>query len=118
MGFCIGGKACRRLDCKERCKSWFALQPELEKACKNACKSNSSLEQQDFLCSGKYVSEQVIMLAYGYDPCAGGVTMDDVLDPTGSMEYEAEKLDKLGNTFILLGALIAVGLAVLYFMRK
>jgi hypothetical protein len=118
MGFCIGGKACRRQDCKERCKSWYGLQPDLEKACKNACKSNSSLTKEQFQCSGKYVDEQALILAYGYDPCNGGVSIDQVLDPTGSSVYQAEKLESLSNTFLLLGILIAAGLAVLYYLRR
>ena len=118
MGFCIGGNACRRLACKERCKSWYGLQPDLEKACKNACKGNSSLTKEDFQCSGKYVDEQALILAYGYDPCAGGVSVEEILDPLDSQGQAAEKLESLSGTFLLLGILIMAGLAVLYYMRR
>lgn len=111
--FC--GKKC---ECKRRCKSWYGLQPDLEKACKNACKSNTGLTKEQFQCSGQYVDEQALILAYGYDPCAGGVSIEEVLDPTGSQDYEAEKLDKLGSTFLLLGILIILGLGVLYYLRR
>ena len=111
--FC--GKRCQ---CKRRCKSWYGLQPDLEKACKNACKGNEALTKDLFQCSGKYVDEQAVILAYGYDPCSGGVTIEQVLDPTGSEEYEAEKLDSLKSTFLILGILIAAGLGTLYFIRR
>lgn len=111
--FC--GKKC---ECKRRCKSWFGLQPDLEKACKNACKSNTSLTKEQFQCSGQYVDEQALILAYGYDPCAGGVTAEDVLDPLGTQEYEAEKLDSMKGTFLILGLLILAALGVLYYVRK
>ncbi|MEZ4991897.1 MAG: hypothetical protein R2824_15860 [Saprospiraceae bacterium] len=111
--FC--GKKC---ECKRRCKSWFGLQPDLERACKNACKGNTGLTKEQFQCSGKYVDEAALILAYGYDPCSGGVSAVDVLDPTGSAEYEAEKMDSLQGTFLILGLLILAGLGVLYFMRK
>ena len=118
MGFCIGGKACRRQACKERCKSWYGLQPDLLKACKNACKGNSSLSKDEFQCSGKYVDEQALILAYGYDPCAGGVSIDQVLDPLDSQGQASEKLESLSGTFLLLGVLIIAGLSVLYYMRR
>ncbi len=103
--FC--GKKCR---CKQNCKSWFGLQPDLERACVNACKSNSGLSRDEFLCSGKYIDEEVLIGAYGYDPCEGGVSIEDYLDPLGDRENDKEKLKSLMPVYIGLGILILVGI--------
>lgn len=117
MGFCIGGKWCRRQKCNQRCKSWFGLQPDLERACINACKGNTSLAKDDFLCSGKYVDEQVIMGAYGYDPCAAtGVDIEDYLDPLDTQAENQERLQSLMPLFILLALII--GLGVWYLIKR
>lgn len=112
--FC--GKKCK---CKRRCKGWFGLMPDLERACKNACKTQDNLTKDEFLCSGNWVNQQVVMAAYGIDPCANDeITIDDFLDPLGDREAEAEKLEGLNDLFVILAILIAAGLGVLFFTRK
>lgn len=117
MGFCIGGKWCSRQKCNQRCKSWFGLQPDLERACKNACKSNTSFNKDVFQCSGKYVDEQVIMGAYGYDPCANNDKgIDDFLDPLDTQEQNQERLKTLMPLFLVLTILI--GLGVFFLIKR
>ena len=111
--FC--GKKC---ECKRRCRSWFGMQPDLERACENACKGNTGLQREDFLCSGQYVDEQLVMGAYGYDPCpASEVVIDDYLDPTKQREQNQERMKSLQPLFLGLLLLIGAGLAVLYFTK-
>ena len=63
------------------------------------------------MCSGKYVDEQVIMGAYGYDPCAStGVDMDDYLDPLDTQTENQERLQSLMPLFIILALIIGLGL--------
>lgn len=116
MALCIGGKACRRQACKNRCKSWFSAQPDIERQCKNACKDNISFSREDFLCSGKWVDRTVVMLTYGYDPCpgqAGGRTMEELLDPLGDRERDEQKREDLqpvilGGALLILAALVVL----------
>lgn len=117
MGFCIGGKWCRRQKCNQRCKSWFGLQPDIERACRNACKSNSSLDKDDFLCTGKYLDEQVIMGAYGYDPCAAtDINIEDYLDPLDTQAENEQRLNTLMPLFIILA--IGITLAILFLIKR
>jgi hypothetical protein len=117
MGVCIGGKWCRTQECKNRCKGWFGAQPEIERSCKNACKVNSSLKRDDFLCSGEWIDQRVVMSAYGYDPCENdSIIMTDLLDPMG--EHKAEEEQNQNNNriiLIILGVIIVsiVGLLTL-----
>ena len=108
--FC--GKKCK---CKRNCKSWFGLQPDLERACINACKNNTGLQKDQFLCSGQYVDEAVIIGAYGYDPCSGGISVEDYLDPLDDREGDQAKLKNLMPVYIGLGLLILVGI---YYLVK
>jgi len=111
--FC--GKNCK---CTQKSKGFFPGQPDLQKGYRNACIGNNGLTKQDYLCSGKYVDEKVIMLAYGYDPCAGGASIDQILDPTNSAEREQENLKQLTPLFIILGIAVVVGLAAFLIMAK
>lgn len=111
--FC--GKTCK---CTQKSKGFFPGQPDLQKGYRNACIGNNSLSKEDYLCSGKYVDEKVIMLAYGYDPCAGGVNIGQVLDPTNSAEREQENLKQLTPLFIVLGVAVVVGLLAFFLIAK
>jgi LPXTG-motif cell wall-anchored protein len=121
MSFCIGGKWCRTQECKNRCKGWFGTQPDIERACKGACNTTSSLKKDDFLCSGDWIDQRVVFAAYGYDPCADDeVTIEDYFDPTGEKEdakAQAESTNQL--IYIVLGVLILSlgGLLLLKFKR-
>lgn len=120
MGFCIGRKACKRQDCKERCKGWFGAQPDIERACKNACKQNSSLQKDDFLCSGNWIEQQILMAAYGYDPCTSDeITIEEFLDPTDQKGQNKEQMDNLKELLPYLFVLLLIGLGILFYtIRK
>ena len=118
MAFCIGGKACRRAQCKDRCRSWFSAQPDLERACKNACKGNSSLSKEEFLCSGNYFSEAAYIALYGTDPCGGGVVIDEVLDPLNDRAREEKEWQDVQPVLLGIGILIAAALIILYLIKK
>lgn len=118
MGFCIGGAWCRTQDCKERCKGWFAGQPELERACKNACKAKSSLTKQDFLCSGNWVAQQIVFAAYGYDPCPGDeINIEDYFDPLDDRSREDEKRESLQPVIYVIGAALFFSIAVFLYLK-
>ncbi|AEE53729.1 hypothetical protein Halhy_5906 [Haliscomenobacter hydrossis DSM 1100] len=111
--FC--GKTCK---CTQKSKGYFPGQPDLQKGFRNACVGNNALSKEEYLCSGKYVDEQTIMLAYGYDPCSGGKSIGDVLDPTRSAETEQENLEQLTPVFIILGIGVIVGIIAFVIIAK
>ena len=117
---CIGGKSCRRYDCRQRCKGWFGGMDELERACKGRCNGDStSFSKEDFLCSGQWVDDGNIILAYGYDPCPNsGRTTEEILDPLGDRAREDERLKTVIPIVLALIVLIAAGLGILYVVRK
>jgi len=119
MGVCIGGKWCRTQKCKNRCKGWFSGQDDLERACKNACKVTTSFSKDDFLCSGEWVDDGNVILAYGYDPCLGsGREAEEILDPLGNRDREEQRLKQIIPIVVALIVLVAAGLGILYVMRK
>jgi hypothetical protein len=119
MGFCIGGKACRRQACKDRCKGWFGAQPDVERACKNACKSNSSLEKEDFLCSGNWIDQRILMAAYGYDPCEGDqTTIGGFLDPTDQIGQSEKQMEATWDLLPYLFIILLIGLGILFYTVK
>lgn len=117
---CIGGKMCRRVDCKNRCKSWFTASPELEVACRGRCDSNdTSFTKENFLCSGDWIDDRDVIALYGYDPCPkSGGTIDEVLDPLGDRAREDERLQQIMPLAIAIVVLIAAGLAIMYVMKR
>lgn len=119
MPICIGREACKRAKCKQRCKSWFGAQPDIERACKNACGSNYNLAKDDFLCSGNYIEQAVIIGAYGYDPCLGsGISVEDFFDPLGDRDREDEKLQQLQPVILGGGLLVLAALVILFIVVK
>lgn len=118
MGFCIGGKWCRTQECKERCKGWFAGQPELERSCKNACKVNHSLNKSDFLCSGDWIDQQIVFAAHGYDPCPGdGVVIDEYFDPLNDRGREDQKNENLRPVIYLVVAALFFAVAAFIYIK-
>lgn len=114
MGFCIGGSWCRKQKCRDRCKGWFGMQPDVERQCKKACSTDQSFDKQTFLCSGKYAEQEVLMLAYGYDPCKGDdVTIGELLDPAGNNEEEAGKFDKYKGLIFIVAAIMLLVIAAM-----
>lgn len=111
--FC--GKNCK---CTQRGKGFFPGQPDLAKGFRNACISNNNLTKEEYLCSGRYVDEQTIMLSYGYDPCSGGKNMGEVLDPTNQRAENNEDFQASLPIFAGIGALIVIGLIALYFINR
>ena len=112
--FC--GKKC---ECKRRCKGWFGPMPDIERSCKKACSSNTNLTKDGFLCSGSWIDQQVVMAAYGFDPCQGdNITIGGYLDPMDDRGANADKLEGLNDLFIILAILIEGGLGILFFIKK
>jgi hypothetical protein len=65
--------------------------PDVLEGCKQLCGTNISFTKEDFLCSGNYVEESVVIGRYGYDPCpAAGNTVEDFLDPLNDRETQKE----------------------------
>jgi len=115
---CLGYKSCKKLHCRQRCKSWFGAQPDLERACDAACSGNYNLATKDeFLCTGNYVDRRVVMSAYGYDPCSGqDATIEEFYDPTGEKQQEAERTQMLWP--IVIALLVLVGITGFFLMRR
>ncbi|MEO0339502.1 MAG: hypothetical protein AAF242_09825 [Bacteroidota bacterium] len=108
-----------KTQCKRRCKSWFSLQPDLERACKNLCKSGrTKFNKEEFLCQEGIVDEEVIMLAYGYDPCEGGLEMEEVLDPLDSQGQVGRDIQQYRGILLAGGLLLVLALgAMIYILR-
>ena len=118
MGFCIGGSWCRKQKCKERCKGWFGAQPDIERACKNACKSDDGLTKDSFLCSGNWLDQQIIFQAYGYDPCATDTTtIDDFLDPLNDRDNQAAETAEYKDLIIIIAAILLLAIAALVYIK-
>lgn len=101
--------------CQTRCKSWFSGMPDVERSCKNGCKTNTELTKDEFLCSNNYIEESLLIARYGYDPCPGrGATLESYLDPLGDRSREDVKNEQLSELAVILG--IAAGAAVLIFL--
>jgi len=119
MGICVGGKACRRQKCKDRCRSWFSGMPEVERACKNLCKDNSSFEKNEFLCSGKYYDHTLLIPKYGIDFCPDvGIGLDEFLDPLQDRKREDEQVGQYSNVLGVGAVLVVIALFVLYRLIK
>lgn len=109
------GRMRRRNQCQQRCKGWFSGMPDVERSCKNACKTNTELTKDEFLCSNNYIEEALLIARYGYDPCPGrGATLESYLDPLGDRPREDVKNEQLSELAVILG--IAAGAAVLIFL--
>lgn len=93
---------------------------EVERACKRACEGNSSLNQDEFMCSDHYYDHQLVIAKYGIDMCPGvGPGVDDYLDPLKDRQREDERLGKFSGVIAVGGVLIVAALIVLYFaIRK
>ncbi|MEL6660802.1 MAG: hypothetical protein AAFY48_08795 [Bacteroidota bacterium] len=77
-------------------------------SCKAACKGNSRLTKDNFLCSGNYVDQQNIILQYGYDPC-----LDDAITPESTLGIE-DQWAKMQPVLIILGLILIGALVILY----
>ena len=109
--FC--GKVCK---CKKRCKGAFPTNKALRKGCEAVCKTDSNLDVTNYVCGGYGVSEQEIMLTFGYDPCKDGIGLADVLDPLDSAgQAQAQQEEMKPIIFAGIG-LVLVALIVLLFL--
>lgn len=93
--------------------------PDVETACKNACKSNSSLTREKFLCSGDYIEEALLIARYGYDPCPNqGLDVSTYLDPLNDRDREEAKNKELQDVAVILAIVAAAGLLILFIALK
>ena len=115
MAICFNNAKCKaKASCKKRCKSFFPSQKTLRQGCESLCKTGiTGFTKDDYLCSGKYASEAAVMLEFGYDPCFGGQTLEEVLDPTDTAGQAEENFKRLTPVFVALGALILIALFIL-----
>lgn len=119
MGICIGGAACRRQDCKERCRAWFGAMPDIEYACRNACKSNTSFTKDEFQCSGNWIDDAIVIRNYGYDPCTtGGTSVQQYLDPLADRAREDQQNTKAFEIAGILGGVALLALLVFLLVIK
>jgi len=70
------------------------------------------------MCGGKYIDEAAFMRQYGFDPCPGGATMDELLDPLNDRAAQQKQFQDIAPLLWGVLALILVALAVLYFLRR
>ena len=106
-------------ECKRRCKGWFGALPEVERQCKNACSSNKHITREEFLCSGNWIEDIIIIQAYGYDPCPdSGSTLEEFLDPLNDRERQEKELEQYtpvligGAALLLIVIIVFVAIAV------
>ncbi len=118
MGFCVGRKWCQSQDCKERCRSWFGSMPDVEYACRNACKQRQDFDRTQFLCGGGYIDQEMVIRNYGYDPCPGGATVQTYIDPLNDRAREDEQNAQLINIAIILAVLLVIGLRIYFMVLK
>lgn len=91
--------------------------PDLVDAAKAACKGNSGLSREEFLCSGRYVDQRNVILKFGFDPCLEDEI--DFEDTIAGQEAGAdeEQWERLKPIVYGLGILIVLAVAV-FFIRK
>lgn len=112
--FC--GDKCK---CQRRGKSYFSGMPELARGFGKACDGNQNITKDEYLCSGKFIDQAQVMLMYGYDPCAGtGPSWNEVLDPLATKQENNQDFSASTPIFVGLGALIIVGLVVLWLVNR
>ncbi|MEO0341156.1 MAG: hypothetical protein AAF242_18320 [Bacteroidota bacterium] len=90
----------------------------MEKGCKKLCGTGKTeFSKQEYLC-GKYVDEELLILAYGYDPCEGGISMQEVLDPLDSAGDEQRDFERYQDVLIVGGALVFIAIIALVVILK
>ena len=109
-----------KTQCRRRCKSWFSLQPEVERACINLCKTGrTEFSKDEFLCKDGNLDEELLILAFGYDPCEGGSTIDDVLDPLDTRGDADRNLERYKGIIGIGAGLVALAIiAMIVILRK
>lgn len=113
-GILLGKKQKKIDECQRRCKSWFSGMPDVERSCKNACKNNTELSKDEFLCSGNYIEEALLIARYGYDPCPNqGLDVPTYLDPLQDRPREDVKNAQLKEVAVILGIVAGAGLLIL-----
>lgn len=111
--FC--GKKC---ECKRRCKAAFGPMPDIEKACRNACKTDPGITTKEFACSGNWIKQEIAFGAYGIDLCGGdSQTIESWLDPLGSQEADAERFNQVIDLFLIV-LIVGAAIAGIYFISK
>jgi hypothetical protein len=92
--------------------------PDIEKACRNACKTDSGLTPKEFACSGNWIKQEIAFAAYGIDLCEGdATTIESWLDPLGSQEVDAERFDQVIDLFLIV-FVIGAAITSIYFISK
>lgn len=119
MAFCIG-RRCKNVNrCQDRCGGWFGAQPDIERACKKACRADYDLTREEFLCSGNWIDQAIVIGGYGYDPCLGsGMSVENYLDPLNQREAEKEQATNVQPWLIGGAALVVIALIVLVILKR
>ncbi len=118
MGLCLGGKSCRRQQCRKRCDGWFGTMGEIRDACRSACHNDTSFTKEDFICSGNYIDQEYVIGRYKYDPCKlDEITQQDFLDPLGNIERQEQRNKDMLPVYAGLGLLFFAALIVITIAR-
>lgn len=119
MAFCIGNRCGNVNRCQDRCGGWFGAQPDIERACKKACRANYDLTKEQFLCSGNWIEQAVVIGAYGYDPCPNsGIDLPGYLDPLNQRQAEKDQVQNVQPWLIGGVALVVIALIVLVILKR
>ena len=103
-------KAKKRRLCRRRCNSWFSLQPEVKLGCRARCNAgDTEFAKQDYLCGGD-VDEQLLIMAYGYDPCEGGVSLQDVIDPLDTAGAGERNFEQYQDVLVVGAAILFIAI--------
>ena len=106
-------------NCRKRCRAWFSLTPDVERSCRNLCNTGQTeFTKNQFLCQEGYLDEELLILAYGYDPCEGGVEIEEVLDPLDSVGEEDRDLKRYEGVLIVGAALLFVAIVAMVIILK
>ena len=102
-------------NCRRRCSGFFNGMPEVEEACRRLCNSGTTeFTKEEFLCSGKYYEDGLIIRKYGFDPCPQiGTTVDEVFDPLDDRGREDREVQKYSDVLLVGAIVLVIGLAML-----
>lgn len=119
-----GGDIQKKKKCRQRCDSWFSLQPGIKDGCRRYCNSGiTEFTKEEYLCAGIGPNQEDVMRVYGYDPCPGrGPGLEDFTDPFGERKRQAEKEDAnrvlLANILIVTAAIVVFALAGFFLIKS
>lgn len=109
-----------KTQCRRRCGSWFSLTPEVERSCRKLCNTGrTEFTKEEFLCKEGVIDEELLIMAFGYDPCEGGIGIEDVLDPLDTAGDEQRDFDRYKDVLVVGAALVVLAIiSMIVILRK